>query len=64
MKKKRVIKGTVEGQEVYGVEASGITNEDIRKRTYDIYPAKESHEYSPKDDWKKSKEELFSDLGF
>ena len=64
MNKKHVIKAAVRGQEVCGMEASGITDEDIRGKTYDVYTAKESQKYSPKDDWEKSEDALFSDLGF
>lgn len=64
MKKKRVTKGVVKDREVNGVETSGITDEDIRTRAYEIYLERESHEGTPEDDWKKSEEELYSDLGF
>lgn len=39
-------------------------NEEIRKRAFSIYMAREPHEGTPEDDWRKSEEELYSDLGF
>ena len=64
MKKRHVVKRDADSHEVYEINASGISDEDIRKRAYEIYLERESHEGTPEDDWKKSEEELYSDLGF
>ena len=64
MKKKLAKRGNYESPKINKVISSKITKEDIRKRAYDIYMERESHEGTPEDDWKKSEEELYSDLGF
>ncbi|KPL23497.1 MAG: hypothetical protein AMS23_06540 [Bacteroides sp. SM1_62] len=64
MKNKHMIKGTTKGRETGGLKATGITEEDIRKRAYGIYLERGLQEGTPEDDWIKSEEELYSDLGF
>ncbi len=62
--KTKVFKGKYEGLKIDKMKSSGITDEDIRKRAFSIYMEREPHEGTPEDDWRKSEEELCSDLGF
>jgi hypothetical protein len=61
--KTKVIKGKDEGSKIDKKKSSGITDEDIRIRAFDIYLEREPDEGTPEDDWRKSEEELYSDLG-
>ena len=62
--KTKVIKGKYEGLKIDKMKSSGITDEEIRKRAFDIYMEREPHEGTHEDNWKNSEEELYSDLGF
>jgi hypothetical protein len=62
--KTKVIKGKDEGSKIDKKKSSGITDEDFRKRAFDIYLEREPDGGTPEDDWRKSEEELYSDLGF
>lgn len=62
--KKMVIKGKDDGTKIDKMKSSGITDKDIRKRAFEIYLEREPDEGTPEDDWRKSEEELYSDLGF